>query len=1138
MQTSLCIRRYFDCGVLTKPLLFMKITAILLLAACLQVSASGNSQKVTLSEKNAPMGKVFRSIKKQTGYAFFFDESWMRQAGSVTIEVKEEPLEKALDICFKNKPLTYSIVGNTIVIKLREQILQEKEPIFNTPVPIEIRGVITDENNKGLQGVSVTIKGSEIGTSTDANGNFTIQLPDNGGVLVISYVGYEVIETKVTKSGTLNFALKLKESQSEEVVVIGYGTQKKIDLTGSVSVVSAKDFDKSPVTGVVQALQGKVAGLQIVSASGQPGVGKSVLIRGIQSLNASTAPLYVLDGAIVGSVDEVNPDDIESISVLKDAASSAIYGSRAANGVIIITTKRGSKNRVPVITFHTYQGIQTESNLKLKLLNSTQWMELDKEAYVNAGIYNQSPYWDLVNNAPADLSYYNGVNTDWLKIIRQQGAMNFYNVSLSGGSDKSTFYTSVSYRKQKGMVIGTGDDNINFRFNSDHKINNFIEFGNSVVVSNSSSYGFPDITRVPGAATASGVPYDPYAGAIVQNPLTRPYESDGSYGYVRNQSIEGRGMPPQVIAHEYKNDNKNYGALGNLYLKIKIIDGLTFNPKVSIDYSSFTNSQFIPAIILQNVEGTALNSVVKYKASSLRWATNYALNYAKTFNKAHNLSALLLYSQEEQKYEDLYGLRYGTPNNTIQYLNAGQVLNQTSFGGYFDWSFVSYVGRLNYDYEQKYYVQATVRRDGSSRFLGKNRWGVFPSYSLGWRISKEKFFQGLTHVVNDLKLRTSIGTLGNSNVGNYPGYASLSLRNYDLNGTLSPTYTLSNAVNPDIRWETTKKDNFGLDAAFFNSTLTISADYFISHTTDLLNSKILPLSAGRTSNPIINSGEIENKGFEFVLGYRKTRGDFSFNVSTNFSLVRNTVLDLGGQILDITQGLIVGKPAYSFIGYKSLGIIKTQDILDKYPQKAGSGLGDLWIQDVDGYDANGKLTGKPDMKIDAADRTIIGKVFPDFTYGLVGSASYKGVSLQIAIMGVQGAVLNTTGPTMGYLQFPENSSTRILDRWEATKNPNGNLPKLTHNDVAKNITDMSSFWLSDASFLRINNLNLSYAIPEVICGKLKAKRLELYVSCQNLYTFTKFPGQEVDVNDQGQFRRPSSFIPQPRTLIGGIKASF
>ncbi|MBL7735958.1 MAG: TonB-dependent receptor [Chitinophagaceae bacterium] len=1134
MQKTICRVRNFTKEYLPKTLLIMKFLTFFLLVASLQLSARGFSQRVTLAEKNIALVKLFHSIERQTGYSFFYDESWLQKSSPVTISVKNVPLKKALEACFENQPLTHTIVGKTVVIKLKGKTVAEAPELTASSVAQPIKGAVTGDEGQALSGVSVVIEGTKKGTTTDESGNFSIDA-NPGDVLVFSMVGYTTIRHTIGAATTISIKLEAETAEMSDVVVVGYGTQKKADLTGAVSVVSSKQFEKAVQYDALAALQGKVAGLQIVSNSGLPGESKEIQIRGLQSLAASTSPLYVVDGTISDNITNISPSDIANITVLKDAASASIYGARSANGVIVITTKRGSKSSAPIVSFHTYQGMQTEGNLKLKLLDATQYVELDKEAYENAGYLNQSPYWDFVNDQPSDiiLNQYAGINTDWLKIMRRNGGIQNYELSVRGGNDKSTFYTAVNYFKEKGRTISSSADRFNVRLNSDHKINRFLEFGNNLSIYTTGSQGI----------SSSQAGRDAYQTAVMQSPLTRPYEADGSYGYVREPDLEGRTMPPHILANEFVNEGRSYGASGNVFLKLHILPGLTFTPRLSGDYSDNISKAFVPAIVLRNIEGNVKNSVSRYDGSNWHWIADFLLNYDRTFNGVHNISALAGYSEEENIYEDLQGSRQGTPNNNIQYLNAGEIAGASNSGGYSDWAFISQFGRLNYNYDERYLVQVSVRRDGSSRFVDENRYGVFPSYAIGWKLSKENFFQKLTPVINDFKLRASIGTLGNANVGNYPAYASLTPMTYVLNNNITTVYTLAQFANRAIAWETTKKKNFGVDLAMFRSRLTLSADYYISNTTDLLFGQPLPISSGNyanyeTYNPTINGGEIRNKGFEFTLGYQEAKKDFSYGLTANFGANRSKVINLNGEDFGDASGIVVGQPMYSFYGYKSLGVIKDQATLDNYPQKDGSTLGDLWIADINGWDNDGKLTGQPDGVVDDADRTFIGNPAPDFTYGLVGNLTYKRFSFQFSLMGVHGIDLNTEGPTMNYFFYPQNNSVRILDRWHPVKNPNGNLPRITKEDIAGNVSEFSSFWLSDASYLRINNVNISYSFPESVFKTFRMKNLELYLSAQNLYTFTRFPGQEVDVTDQGQFNRPSSKVPLPRTILVGIKTSF
>jgi len=962
-------------------------------------------------------------------------------------------------------------------------------------------------------------------------------------------VGYTTETVALAGRSVVDVQLAPEIQSLEEVVVIGYGTQKKIDLTGSVSVVASKEFEKAPVTDALDAIQGKVAGVTIISNSGEPGAEKNIRIRGIQSWSASISPLYVIDGVIMDNMNSLSPNDIENISILKDAASSAIYGARAANGVVLITTKRGARSQAPVISFEAYAGVQQYSDLQPKRLNSTQWLELDRESYENAGpnALDQSPYG---TQNPVDMSLFrdaggNLINTDWLDVVSQPGRIQNYDLSLRGGNERSTYFTSATYFNQDGLILNTGADRVSFRFNSDHKVNNFIEFGNSVNIYSHSRFG--------------GVG-NPYLGAIRKNPLSRPYETDAegniiNYDYVRNYTMEGGDVGPLIYAKEYKNDSRTYGFVGNVFLKIHLLKGLTFTPRLSLDYRNSENTGFTPELHITGVETQSINSVYKARDYSFHWISDYMLNYERSFNNVHNVSALAVYSQEESKYEILEGTRFGTPNNKILYLSAGQLENQSVYNRFQDWSFVSYIGRIGYNYDEKYYIQASVRRDGTSRFIGDNRWGVFPSVSAGWRISKERLFEPLRGIVNDLKIRGSMGTLGNSNVGLYPTYATLEMHTGVMGPTDAqvaiPTYALGALVDPNVKWETTRKTDIGFDAALLNNKVTVSFDYYKSHTVDLLMQQPVPLSAGKyfydgwvnPYDPTINGGEIENHGVELTLGYQERKGDFAYGVNGNFSAERNKVVDLEGRVLR-ESGLEVGQPIFRYFGYTSNGIVKSQADLDNNPYLTNTeneipiGLGDIWTVDVNGRDAEGKLTGRPDGKISADDRGFIGKKYPDFVYGLSGYVTYKRWTLQVVAHGVQGIDLNTMVDINGYFQYTSNDVVRVLDRWHETKNPDGNMPKITKADAAGNATRTSDFWLSDASFLKISNVNLRYLVPENICQKLRMRDLEVYGSVENLHTFTKFPGGEVDVTDQGMWNQPVTKIPQPRTWVLGLKVSF
>ncbi len=1107
-------------GFVQKIGLKMKLTLLLVLTGFLNLMASESySQlaRLTISLKNVTIEQVLAEIEENSEFSFVYNRDAIDLERKVNVNYKEVRVYNILDDLFKSTNVKYHLVDKIIV-------LSTVSPLAITNAQqINIFGKVTDSGGQPLPGVTVVVKGTGNGTVTNVDGQYSLNRIPADAILSFSFVGMKTKEIPVEGKSTIDVVMEEEAIGLEEVVAIGYGTMKKRDLTGSVSSVTSTDLEKNTVIDPLLALQGKAAGISITPVSGQPGASIEVNIRGVQSINASNNPIYVVDGIISESISHINTNDIESISVLKDASSTAIYGSRAANGVVLITTKRG-KMGAPTITFHTYQGIRTNSNLMPEMLNSNDFLHLLEESYANSG-------QEVPNTAELVDTYYrdvngNIINTDWLDVIMRTGTMQYYDLSVSGGSEKSNYFISANYLKEKGLIMGQGQEKLNFRFNSDHKIGDYLVFGNTLNLHNYKNSGLPDL----GYVNYPNSP-NPYLGALRKTPLTRPYEEDGSYGYTRYEGIEYRYIPPHLIAREYKRSAGYSGFSGNIYLKIKPIDGLTFTPKVSVTKGFSNSTSFTPTVHLLGTEAINVNHIAKYSNQSLHWQMDFMAEYEKTFFEKHTLKALAVYSQEESESEYLEGARDNTPLNSIHYLNAADPSTASNSNGFSDWSFVSYLGRLNYDYLGKYLLQATIRRDGSSRFSEDNRWAVFPSFSAGWRISEETFFSSLKNVITDMKLRASIGTVGNSAVGNYPTYASLGTTTYVLNETVVPAYNFQSAVNTDLKWETTKKKDIGLDILFFDSKLNFSANYFIANTSDLLFSKPLPPSSGKNGGLMVNGGEVENRGIELDLGVRGKKGDFGYDVAVNFSRQRNEVIDLLGEDLT-TSGLKVGYPVYSYYGFKSNGIIKTEADLAEAPSRSGLALGDVWLLDIESDEGEAGVIGND-------DKTIIGKKYPDFTYGLVSNFHYKNFSLSIQLQGVQGIDLPYDVGNY-YMGNPENNRDLILDRWHQTENPDGNMPRIQTSDPAGNFS-FSDFWLSDASFLRINNITLSYDVPKVYCNKILLKNAQVYFTTQNLYTFTKsdYRGVEVDMTYRsGYYGNPTQKMPLPRTLSLGVKLSF
>ncbi len=1059
---------------------------------------------------NMSLREVLTEIELESNYRFFYSDDLSPLNESVNMIARNVTINELLSDLLKNSQLTYQILEDHLIL-----IMPAKKTSGSA-----IQGTIRDASTgEPLVGANILEEGTNNGTTTNASGKFTITPASLPATLICSYVGFVSSKIEVTENGIITVNLIPDKAKLDEVMVLGYGKQKKIDFTGAASTISGSELERIPGSDPLGALQGRAAGLYITHRSGQPGAGNDIRIRGIQSINASNTPIFVIDGVITNNLNQINFNDIESVSVLKDASATAIYGARAANGVLVIKTKQGKRNTSSTLSFNTYQAWQGQSNLKIKLLNAKEYIKFDKESYVNSGL--DIPYTD------EDLKVYEGINTDWLSLIRRTGRIHVYDLSFSSGNQNSEYYASVKYFDQTGTIMGTAYKKLTFRLNSTHEINDRITFGNSLNLYNDITQGLPDISYYNYANTPN-----PYVTALRKVPLTRPYEEDGSYGYIRNSIIEHRYIPPHLIANEYENTLNGKGVLGNIYIKLKIWDGLTFTPRFNIDYSENRNTRFTPSVNILNTEGNNKNQIIKENNSFLHWTTDYLLNYSRIFSDKHKVSVLLAYTQEEAKYEGLEGFRYGTPNNQIRYIDSGEPEGQYVSNNYYDWAFVSYIGHINYIYNKKYIFNTTLRRDGSSRFSKENRWGWFPSLGVAWKISHEPFFKE-SLPLNDLKLRMSWGKLGNSEVGFYPTFADLTPLTFVLNNSPVQAFTVMRASNKNLKWETTNKFDAGLDAELWQSQLYFSFDYFNENTYDLLFLKPLPTSAGISEWPYVNVGKMQNKGVEIEIGYKKTTTNQNFNVSFSFSRSKNKIIDLGGQNLE-SAGLKVGYPAFSYYGYKTAGIIKTNEILNNYPQKQGANLGDIWVLDIDGYDANDNLTGKPDGIISPADRTMLGNRLPDMISGLTLTYSYKRWSSQLMVQGVFSFDLPLSSVTLNYYTGnPSNQDTRILDRWDATENPDGNMPRIIRIDPAKN-SDPSDFWFADASYIRVNNFNINYTIPETLSNKLFMNELNIYASVENLYTITKFPGPEVDISSEYSWSK----IPNPRTWAIGVKASF
>jgi len=1089
---------------------------------------SQNSKIKINKNKVLTVDEVFDLIKSQTDYNFFYEHGLFYNSPKVYLE---KGIIKTNELLIKS----LSDADLEIIVTDEYTILIKEKPVkvVQKVQGYEVSGTVKDKSGQPLPGANIIEKGTANGTQADFDGDFSVKLKSQNSVLIVSYIGFSTQEIVVNGQSTIDVVLQEDMRNLDEVVVVGYGSVSKKDLTGAVTTVSEDGFDVIAGTSPLNAMQGRSAGVQITNNSGIPGSGASVTVRGPASVTGAGSPIYVVDGVISSNIDFINQNNIESISILKDASAAAIYGARAANGVVLVTTKRGAKNRDTEINFNSYVGFSTESNLKHNLLNGEQYIDLWTEAYENS---NTPLDWSD-NNIPL----FENVNTNWKDLMLRTGVITSYDLSVSGGSEKSNYFISANVVNQEGMVIETGQKKYTFRINTDHKINDWLKFGNSLTLNANTLEGDESNYRL----------------ALTKAPITTHLDENGDWGSIVDQGIEHNFSNPVWLAENSANTRKWKGLQGNLYVTLSPLKGLELTARTSLNYSNLLGSEFIPGVPAGHGWGGAtINSVKKQTQENVYWLNEYLLNYKFNVNDDHNFKFLAGYSKEENTSEVIEAQRTGTPNNEIRYLDAGDPVSQMNSNSFTDWAFESMFGRLDYSFKDKYLLSATIRRDGTSRLIEENRYGVFPSASVAWRLSEEAFLEN-SDIVTDLKLRASYGELGNVNIiGAYGTVSALTAGKAVLNGGPALGYTLTSAINSNVSWESAKKKNFGVDATFFKGKLYTTLDYYIDDTYDMLFGEPIPWSTGLAGSPVINGGNVRNTGIEGVLGFRGGDSDWNFDVSVNFSSLKNEVRDLVGRdFITISSGDRIGyqhklgEAVRSFYGYKSNGLIRDENDLALY-QASGSSfpnkqVGDIAIMDIDSFDENGELTGVPDGVINTADRTIIGDNFPKLIYGALATVSYKNIGFQLQLSGVQG-VDEYFGPGQSTDTFQlmtglaQNEDARILNRFHPINNPEGTYPLLNRSGSGQNVV-FSDFWLRDASYLRIQNISFSYDFSKDIINKLKGvNKLGLYCSIQNAYTFSKNDSPELGNATQsgGGFQNYVTGVPNPRIFTVGLKAGF
>ncbi|MEE9372464.1 MAG: TonB-dependent receptor [Saprospiraceae bacterium] len=1056
--------------------------------------------------------------------------------------------------------------------QMETQFLNITKSLVALNQTIDISGTIVSTNGEPLIGATIQVKGTATGTATDLDGSFSLAVPDNAAILVVAYLGYVTQEVSIEGRTIINIILTEDINALDEVVVVGYGRQTKRNITGSVSTISASQIQDIAVTNFENAIQGQMAGVQVSETSGEPGAGPTVRIRGVGSITAGNEPLYVIDGFPVSkNVDlgvqgdnfrrgagrfrppsanplgTLNPNDIESIQVLKDASSASIYGSRGSNGVILITTKKGNRKGKPIISYDSYVGSQSVAN-KIDLMNAAELIDYNTEAtntaylQANPGASASDPNSVRTNGAwriADDIQNPDGTDTDWQDEIFRSAIIQSHNLSVAGGSENVSYYVAGNFYNQEGIIRKSGFDRYSFRMNLQADINKKMRIGfnlnPSYTTSDKLPAGSPYFARPPGIV---------YSG-LVHSPTVRPYNADGTPNQLDNQSYlntsDGAGSSmssasnPLAIIEAIDDQLNQFRTFGSGYIEFDLMDDLTFKTYVGIDINNYKRNFFRNNSLLYRTARTGEPYGQSSSSESVSWVAEQTLSYSTKIGDAHTFNGVAGFTAQKEKIDINTIIADNFPDDLVATVSGGQVVQGTAVQE--EWSLVSMLARVNYDYKDRFLVTASIRSDKSSRFGAGNKTGIFPSASVGWRISNDLNFADW---LSDLKLRASWGKTGNFLIPNYASIGLLGQSNYTFGGVLTNGISPSTLSNQDLSWEKTSSYDIGLDFGLLEDRIYGSIEYFKSTTTDLLLAVQVPAALGFT-NALTNIGEVVNKGIEISVTSRNTTGRLKWTTNLNFSTVDNEVTKLGpsGDPILSSGGAgnrhitRIGDPIGSYYGYQTDGIYQTQAEIDAGPvdQISTPHPGDFRWKDVNG-----------DGVINASDRTVVGNYLPDFTYGITNTFTYQNVSLSFLIQGVEGAeVLNLTRRHLGNGEANFNSYRDWVNRWKSPQDPgNGEIPRANRQTGNSN-NRPSNYQVEDASYIRLRNVTLGYTLPQSLLGDTFSS-LRLYLSGTNLVTITDYLGfnPEVNNNDDNVNVQGEDYgaYPLSRVLSFGINASF
>ena len=1117
---------------LNKVIRIMKcclIFIILGIGSCFASETYSQTTLFTFEYNNLTVKEIIREIEHKSEYIFFYLDNTVDLNRKVSVKAKNDRVEKILDQLFAGTNSQYKISDRQIVIS----DTKVAEP-SNPGLPLQqqtrtITGVIRDALGP-VAGANIIVKGTTNGNITDADGQFTLLNVQPNAVLQITYIGYETKEVNVANQTTFDIIITEDVQALEEIVVVGYGTMQKRDLTGSVSKVQSESLTNAAAPRIDQALTGLLAGVQVISTTGQPGEAPNIRIRGVGSISAGTGPLYVVDGFPEANIQMLNPSDIETIDVLKDASATAIYGSRGANGVVLITTKRGSEGKATV-NLDVYYGWQN-------VMKKPEYLTMEEQArYYYDGIVNQNMDEGRDMSGTPSSWYYPVPQTvsdvldgkikrsyDPTDYIFQTAPQQSYSLSAKGGTNNIKYSVSGSFMSQEGIIIMSDFQRYTIRSNIDAKVSNKVSLKFNI----NSSYGTSkNIRAYGGAGDAEGI-----LGSATTWQYWYPlYNEDGSYFSGYGQDATNNVWNPVAQAYEIKREYEQYRTLANLAADINITNDFRLNVMVGATTSSSHSYYFIPKLDVFNNTAEGNDS----RSNSLNWITETMLYYQKKLND-HSINAMVGYTTQQNDNGSNSVRSRSFPNNLVHTLNA--VSNNVDQGSSEEsqWSLISYLARLNYNYKSRYYVTASIRADGSSRFGRENKYGYFPSAALAWRFSEEAFFKEISSI-SDLKLRLSYGATGNNNIGNYAHLATVTYPSYVLGGSSVGGMAPNNIENAILTWEKQNSFNFGLDAAFIKNRISLTADYFITRNNQLLLNVNVPQITGFNTS-LQNIGEVENKGWEITLNTQNTVNAFKWSTNFNISAFRNKVKKLGPEgapLISTNHITQIGSPMGMFYGYEVDGIFKNQAELDAGPLYGKgtadqSRLGDIRFKDING-----------DGVITTADRTIIGNPYPKFYFGLTNTLSWKNFMLNVAITGSYGNKVFNGSDNQMYTRARYKQYAVVYDYWKSEADPGDGETPRPNNLPKGGLREKSSRYMDDGSFLKINNINLSYTLPTRIANTLMLSNIRVYTTATNPLIFTKFRDYNPEVYNSSDPRYPGQMdynYPVAKSLLFGVNVTF